>query len=205
MFYYIIFTVIGFISGSILYGYWLPLLLCHKDVALCSSDGNPGTANAYKTCGFLVGTSSLILELLKGCIPVYLAAKHTDISSLLFVPVMAAPVFGHAAPFFDIKKGGKAIAVSFGVLLGIFPLVRPVLFLAATYIIFSLVIVIKPHLFRSIFTFAVFFVLTYIFTSIASIKIACAVISGIVIVKHLKKYRNEKFSVSLFGVSRAEY
>lgn len=196
---YLIFTVIGFISGSILYAYLIPLIFCDKDIVTVSSDGNPGTANAYKTGGFFIGTAVLILELLKGLMPVYFAAKYTDITSLLFIPVMIAPVLGHAAPFFNIEKGGKAIAVSFGVLLGIFPNVMPLLFLAATYIIFSLVVTIKPHLFRSIFTFAIFFVLTYMFTAITSVKIACFIISCTVILKHLKKYEGEKFSLSLLG------
>lgn len=194
---YIFFTVIGFLSGSILYGYWLPLIICNKNIVAISNDGNPGTANAYKAGGFFVGTLALVLELLKGCIPVYFASKHTDITSLFFIPIMIAPVLGHAAPFFEYKKGGKAIAVSFGVLLGIFPHMAPVLFLAATYIIFSLIIVIKPHLFRSIFTFALFSILTHIFTNIFSVKIACFIISATVILKHLKKYNQEKFSISL--------
>ena len=104
---YLIFTVIGFISGSILYAYWLPLIFCHKDVCELSTDSNPGTANAYKCGGFFIGTSVLIMELLKGCIPVYLASKHTDMASLLFIPVMIAPVAGHAAPFFDTKKAPR--------------------------------------------------------------------------------------------------
>lgn len=211
MIYYFIFTIIGFLSGSILYAYWLPLIICRRDVYEAGRDGNPGTANAYQTCGFFIGTAVLIMELLKGCLPVYLAAKHTDISSLFFVPVMTAPVFGHAAPFFDTKKGGKAIAVSFGVLLGLFPEMKPLLFLAATYIVFSLIIVIRPHLFRSVFTFLVFFVLTYLFTNITSIKAACAIISFIVIAKHMKNYQEQpehmeqqkhRFSVSLFGIDR---
>lgn len=201
MFAYLIFTIIGFVSGSILYAYWIPLIFCNKNVLTASSDGNPGTANAYKAGGFFTGTAVLIMELLKGLVPVYVASRYTDITSFFFIPIMIAPVLGHAAPFFDIQKGGKAIAVSFGVLLGIFPHVRPVLFLAATYIVFSLVLVVKPHLFRSILTFAVFFILTYLFTSAASIKISCFIISVIVILKHIKKYHGEKFSLSFLGLN----
>ena len=71
--------------------------------------------------GFLCGILSLICELAKGFIPVYLGQKCLDINSLLFVPVLVAPVFGHAFPFLQKQKGGKAITVSFGVLLGLFP------------------------------------------------------------------------------------
>ena len=35
---------------------------------------------------------------------------------------------GHTFPFFQKEKGGKCIAVSFGVMLGLFPEIRPVFF-----------------------------------------------------------------------------
>ena len=64
---------------------------------------------------------SLILELAKGFVPVFLGQRFLDTHSLLFIPVLIAPVFGHAFPFFRKEKGGKAITASFGVLLGLFP------------------------------------------------------------------------------------
>lgn len=76
---YIIFTIIGYLSGSIMYAYWLPKLICGENITVNSSDGNPGTANAYKNGGFFIGTLVLICELLKGFLPVYLAGEdHRD-------------------------------------------------------------------------------------------------------------------------------
>ena len=74
----------------------------------------------------------------------------------LFALVLAAPVIGHAFPLFHPRMGGKAIAVSFGCLLGLYPDLRPVLTLAAFYLIFSLLLVIDPHLFRSMITYLCF-------------------------------------------------
>lgn len=67
------------------------------------------------TCrpGFFAGTLSLLCELFKGAVPVFLADRILDRDSMLFALVMAAPVFGHAFPFFQKERGGKAIAVSF--------------------------------------------------------------------------------------------
>ena len=76
--------------------------------------------------------------------------------SLLFAGVLAAPVFGHAFSIFHKGKGGKGIAVSFGVLLGLLPWWTPVLTLAGFYIFFSLAVPVKSHLKRSIITFGCF-------------------------------------------------
>lgn len=195
---YILFTILGYLSGSILYAFWLPKLICGENIIEESSDGNPGTANVYKNCGIFIGTLVLICELMKGFLPVYLAGKMAAVKSLLFTPVLVAPVLGHAFPFLHTKKGGKAIAVSFGVLLGIFPIWQPAVILAAVYISFSLILIINPHLFRSVFTFLVFAVLNYMTCPIPSIRLGGMILSGIVIRKHLIKYQNETFSMKLF-------
>lgn len=195
---YVIFTVIGYLSGSIMYAYWLPKLICGENITANSPDGNPGTANAYKNGGFFIGTLVLICELLKGFLPVFLAGRITTTESLLFTPVLVAPVLGHAFPFLHTKKGGKAIAVSFGVLLGIFPLWQPAVILAAAYISFSLILVINPHLFRSVFTFFIFAILNYMTCPIPSVRLGGIILAVIVILKHLFKYQNEPFSMRLF-------
>ncbi len=195
---YLFFTLTGYLSGSILYAYWLPKLLCGKDIVDTSSDGNPGTANAYKSGGILIGTLVLFCELSKGFLPVYFAAKHAAVESLLFIPILLAPVLGHAFPVFDYKKGGKAIAVSFGVLLGLFPIWQPVIILAATYLSYSLVVVIEPHIFRSILTFLTFSVLNCLTCGLLSLRLSGIAIAAVVVFKHLEKYQGETFSMRLF-------
>ena len=132
----IFFSIAGYLSGSILYAYWIPKILFQKDICALSPDGNPGTANAFVYGGFRAGILALLLELFKGFFPVVLALRTLDIDTPYMIPILIAPVLGHAFPLQfhpknSNKKGGKAIAVSFGVLLGIFPVVLPVLFLAA--------------------------------------------------------------------------
>ena len=114
---YFLFTLLGFVLGSTLFAYWIPKLLKNIDICTLPDDHNPGVSNAFMYGGFLCGILSLICELAKGFIPVYLGQKYLDINSLPFVPVLVAPVFGHAFPFLQKEKGGKAITASFGVLL----------------------------------------------------------------------------------------
>ncbi len=106
---YFLFTLLGFVLGSTLFAYWIPKLLKNIDICTLPDDHNPGVSNAFMYGGFLCGILSLICELAKGFIPVYLGQKCLDINSLLFVPVLVAPVFGHAFPFYKNKKAVKLL------------------------------------------------------------------------------------------------
>ena len=114
-----------------------------------------------------------------------------------FALILAAPVFGHACPFLQPQKGGKAIAVSFGVLLGLVPFWLPVLSLAALYLIFSLVIVIEPHFYRSVCTFVLFAVSVFCRVAMTGISVGCCLISAVVIRNHYSRYLGEQMSVRL--------
>ena len=132
----------------------------------------------------------LLAELGKGALPVFLAARHLDPEEKLFALVMAAPVVGHAYPLIDrYGKGGKAIAVSFGVLLGLYPVFLPVLLLAGVYLFFSLVLVVEPHSLRTGLTFLIWSVLGVHFTPLSSIKYGIVLIAFVVIRKHLPEIR----------------
>ena len=86
---YFLFTLLGFVLGSTLFAYWIPKLLKNIDICTLPDDHNPGVSNAFMYGGFLCGILSLICELAKGFIPVYLGQKYLDINSLPFVPVLS--------------------------------------------------------------------------------------------------------------------
>lgn len=192
-----LFLIAGYLSGSVLYSYLLPKYLMKIDIMSMSEDGNPGTANVFKYAGAPMGIFVLCLELLKGYVPIHLAMQTLDISNSVFGLILAAPVLGHAYPFLNWKKGGKSIAVSFGVLLGLTPLWIPVLLLAACYLVFSLIIVIRPHFYRSVLTFLIFFAGVMWKVPLHSIVIGSGIISLTVICRHFLRYHGEKFKVLL--------
>lgn len=196
---YFIFILLGFVLGSTLFAYWISRLFFKTDITKTSTDHNPGVANAYMQAGFFAGTLSLLCELLKGTIPVFFAGKFLDCGSLLFALVMAAPVFGHAFPFFQKEKGGKAIAVSFGVMIGLFPEVHPLFGLIFYYILFSLVITLRPHSFRSVITYGLFTLTVFLLVSVNSIRLGCFIISAVVIYRHIIRYHDEPLQILLFG------
>ena len=194
---YILFSIIGYLSGSILYAYWIPKLFCNVDVCSMSDDGNPGTANAFKYGGIYAGISVLIMELLKGAVPVYISLKYLSVQRFAYALVMASPVLGHAFPPYR-SKGGKSIAVSFGVLLGFYPDLRPALFLAMFYIIFSVLLVIQPHFYRSIVTFALFCICVLLLAGRSAFTLGCVLLSVVVIYKHYAMANGEQFHMEPF-------
>lgn len=195
---YVIFTILGFCLGSTMFAYLIPMWLKKIDIREIPADHNPGVANAYTCAGFLPGTLALICELGKGALPVLLCRQSASVDSLLFIPVLVAPVLGHAFPFFQKEKGGKAIAVSFGVMIGLLPEICPLFYLILFYLLFSLVLVFRPHSFRTVITFSLFTLMVFLRVKCWSIRISCLIISLIVITKHLKKYQGEPLSIHCF-------
>lgn len=107
-------TSIGFLSGSMMFSYWLGKLFIKKDVR-DYGDANPGAFNAWKAGGWKTGLPAGILELCKGALPVGLAHWVFGIEGWALIPVALAPILGHAFSPFLKFKGGKAIAVTLGV------------------------------------------------------------------------------------------
>ncbi|MBU5450922.1 glycerol-3-phosphate acyltransferase [Acetivibrio sp. MSJd-27] len=155
----VIYILLGFLSGSIMYSYLIPGWLKRIDIVSVSEDGNPGTANAMKYAGIPVGCLCLLCDLGKGYLPIRLFSPYAD-GNWLYGMILAAPVLGHAFSPWMKGKGGKGIAVTFGVLLGLLPNRYAVLLLAACYLFFSLIVIIRPNEVRTFWTFALFLGIT---------------------------------------------
>ena len=71
--YWMLLTLGGFLLGGIMFSQWIPKRLTGKDICKISVDNNPGTFNAFKHCGKKIGLLCLLLDVLKGFVPVLLA------------------------------------------------------------------------------------------------------------------------------------
>ncbi len=153
-----VFALFGYLSGSLLFAYYFGKLFYHRDIIALSDDHNPGVVNAFKYGGFLAGIFGLIFDLGKGFLPVfwYMHSSLDPEKLSHFLPViLCMPVLGHAYSVFHKLHGGKCITVTFGVLLGLFPQVRPVTALILSFLFFSLVVIITPNFYRTLFTYLV--------------------------------------------------
>lgn len=145
------FILISYFSGSILYARIFGQLFAHEDITENSKDHNPGTANAFINGGMMCGILTLLCDIFKGAVPVYL--YFSGEVTWAAVLVLAAPVIGHMFPVFSRMQGGKGIAVTFGCLLGLLPLYTPLLAFAFFFIFFSVILRITPHFYRTIITY----------------------------------------------------
>ncbi|WP_123043060.1 glycerol-3-phosphate acyltransferase [Cohnella candidum] len=106
-------TAVSFLSGSLMFSYWLGRLARHnlRDVG----DGNPGALNLWRAAGYPYGLTGILLDFLKGFMPVAWLVHTGALTGYEMIPAAAAPIFGHAFSPFLRGRGGKAIAVTFGV------------------------------------------------------------------------------------------
>lgn len=152
----LLFIGLGFLLGSVLFSYHIPLILRRVDVVKQSGDNNPGTANAMKLAGVPIGLLCLFMDMLKGFLPVFLSLRVLGTDYPLLPLVMAAPLLGHAlAPMYPFR-GGKCIATAFGALIGLMPTSNAAWVLVFWYLFFSLLLVLRPHERRSVYAFALF-------------------------------------------------
>lgn len=114
---------LSFLSGAMPYG----LLLCRaRGVNIREvGSGNIGATNVARALGKRWGLLALVLDLLKGLVPVLLVqrllAGHPALD-LVQAGVMAAAVMGHMFTPFLGFRGGKGVATGLGVILAVSPL-----------------------------------------------------------------------------------
>lgn len=116
----------GYVSGATPFGY-LAGKLKGMDIRQHGS-GNIGATNAIRVLGKGIGIPVFILDLLKGWLPVWLAKawlitlpEGVALVSTGAVVTGLAAVLGHMFTFWLGFKGGKGVATTTGVLLGIAP------------------------------------------------------------------------------------
>lgn len=111
----LIWTLTGFALGSIPFSVILGRLLLGKDIRQYG-DGNPGGTNIARASGSKgLGALAILLDMVKGALPVALAHYVFGVQGWALTPVMLAPILGHAFSPFLRFRGGKAIATTFGV------------------------------------------------------------------------------------------
>ncbi|HMN06001.1 MAG TPA: glycerol-3-phosphate 1-O-acyltransferase PlsY [Flavobacteriales bacterium] len=140
---------IAYICGSIPSSVWWGKAFFGLDVREHGSR-NAGATNTFRVLGPKAGLPVLLLDVLKGFLPVRLLPvwsglePYSDAWTLLRVLLVSAAVLGHLYPVFAGFRGGKGIATSLGGVLAIHPgsaliciLVFFVVFLFSRYVSLS--------------------------------------------------------------------
>lgn len=114
----IIFIIFSFLVGSLPFAIWVGHFGIGVDIRK-HGDGNPGAFNVYRAGGVKWFMVALVLDISKGATPIGLAYQVFGWSEVTIVLVAIAPIFGHAfSPLLGFN-GGKAIATTFGIWIGL--------------------------------------------------------------------------------------
>jgi glycerol-3-phosphate acyltransferase PlsY len=129
---------IGYLLGAMPWGLWLGRWIRNVDVREHGSR-NLGATNVYRVLGPGLGITTLVLDVLKGAIPVWLVPALPVMDwfpggrEWCAVLVGLSAVLGHIFTCFAGFRGGKGVATTAGVLLALAP---------QAFLVFALVFVI---------------------------------------------------------------
>ncbi|SEO30716.1 glycerol-3-phosphate acyltransferase [Paenibacillus sp. OV219] len=113
----VVWTLLAYLCGGLMFSYWLGLLA--KQNLKEHGDGNPGALNLWKAAGYSYGLTGIVLDFLKGYLPILLLIRADALVGFGLILPCAAAVLGHIFSPFMKLRGGKAIAVTFGVWSGL--------------------------------------------------------------------------------------
>lgn len=114
----LVWFLFAFFCGSLPFAVWIGQRLLKADIRQYG-DANPGATNVLRAGGRGAAALALLLDFLKGAVPVGLAHFTAQLTGWPLIMVALAPVLGHAfSPFLNFK-GGKAVAVTGGVWCGL--------------------------------------------------------------------------------------
>ena len=103
----------GFWIGAVPFGVLVGRLFYRRDIR-AEGSGNIGAANALRTLGRKGAAVVLLLDALKGALPVFLVTL-TGGSTAVAALAGGAAVLGHCFSPFLRGRGGKGVATSYGV------------------------------------------------------------------------------------------
>ncbi len=109
----ILFLFFSYLLGTIPTGYIFFWITDKKDIRDFGS-GSTGATNLFRLKGWKLALPAILIDILKGAIPAYLALQlFSDLR--IAVPAGFLAVLGHCFPAYLNFKGGKGVATTMGV------------------------------------------------------------------------------------------
>lgn len=121
-----VFGLIAYLLGSIPTAVWVGKTYYGIDVRQHGSN-NAGATNTFRVLGKKPGIVVLLIDVLKGALavllPYFVLKNQWSVNEVIEVQLIAAimAIVGHVFPIFAQFKGGKGVATSLGVIVGIHP------------------------------------------------------------------------------------
>jgi glycerol-3-phosphate acyltransferase PlsY len=119
VFYTILLATAAFWLGACPFSVWLGRWRLKKDITHYG-DGNPGSANVFRAGGSVrLGLIAVLLDIAKGVPFVLISHLVLDLPIAVVLAIGLSAILGHAfSPILQFK-GGKSVAVTFGVLIAL--------------------------------------------------------------------------------------
>jgi glycerol-3-phosphate acyltransferase PlsY len=108
--------LVGYLLGSIPFGLILTRLAGAGDIRSIGS-GNIGATNVLRTGRKGLAAATLVLDALKGTLPVWFAGRYLGLDPMLAAALGA--FLGHIAPVWLGFRGGKGVATYIGILIAL--------------------------------------------------------------------------------------
>ena len=141
----VLMLILSYLIGAIPNGYVIGKVFFKKDIREFGS-GNTGATNSFRVLGKPAGFIVTFLDIFKGFItvffPLWFSVHAQGPISTFFTHGLIVGIFaiiGHVYPIYLKFKGGKAVATSAGVVLG----VNPILLLILAVIFFGILYLTK--------------------------------------------------------------
>lgn len=194
-------AVIAYVLGAIPFGYLLVRWTTGRDVRSGGS-GNIGATNVLRTTGRAAGVATLLLDIGKGYLAVYIAGRLTDHDVLAMSIATLAVMAGHAYPVFLKFQGGKAVASFVGAFLCLTPVA-----LGAVLVVFVIMVAWTRYIsMGSIVSAATFPLAVWLMYKDLTMLAAAVVAGAFIIYKHssnIQRLHAGKENVFTFGARKS--
>ena len=176
----IMFFIFSYIAGSIPTGFMIFWFSKKNDIRKEGSGGT-GATNIHRTCGGKAAIITLLVDVLKGAIPVVYGLIHFKYPPLI-IGGGALAIIGHIYPVWLKFKGGKGVAAFAGVFLAYMAASDGILIFPAFAVFFISVLIYTRYVSLSSLAGVTGAFFAVLFTNIVEASILVLIISIIILI-----------------------
>jgi len=175
----ILFSLASYLAGAVPFGMIIARKVADMDITQRGS-GNIGATNVARELGLKWGLLTLLLDLLKGFIPVSLFAVFSPNQDLGLAVIGLSALLGHQFSVFKKFRGGKGVATALGVYLALAPLSTLV-----AVVVFVLTVAVSKFVSLSSLLSACIMPVLFVFTGRGWVLITASILmAGLICLKH---------------------
>lgn len=183
---YVLFAIIAYVLGSIPTALIVGKVGYNIDIRQHGS-GNLGATNTFRVLGIKAGSIVTVSDILKGTIATLIPLIPIFEVEVYPLAIGLFAVLGHTYPLFAKFKGGKAVATSSGIILGVSPLLFVVIIIT-----FMLTLYLSKYVSLSSMITGVIAIIVSIFLKDIGLIIVISILTAFVFYRHAENIKRIK-------------